>query len=118
MHRRCGHKPFNWMAWNFVFPKGYDYTDAQGSVESEYCECDWAKCIRIHRNMKVHIKVNQHVDIVRCNISFPKVVKLIQVFIIYPIWMGRGWRYVKYPLCTAFNLTADGCYLVPGEFSY
>ena len=117
MPHRCGCKPFNSTAWNFVFPKGYDYTDVQASVEYEYCECDWAKHIHRHRIMKVHIKVD-HVDIVRCNISFPKVVKLIQVFIIYPVWMGRAWRYVKYPLCTAFNPTADGCYLVPGEFSY
>ena len=118
MPHRCVHKPFNWLAWNFVHLKGMDYEDAEVEVQYKYCECDPHGHIRRHHIMQVHIKADEHVDVVRCNLSFPREIKLVQVFIVYPVWMGRGWRCVEYPLCTAFNPSADGYYMIKGNFSY
>ena len=95
-----------------------DYKDAEAEVQYEYCECDTHGHVCRHRIMQVHIKADEHVDVVRCNLSFPRKIKLVQVFIVYLVWMGRGWRYVEYPLYTTFNPSADGCYMVKGKFSY
>ena len=104
----------SWTAWNFVYPKGWDFGWAEKTLTWKHFQHPIQCRIPRRREIAAIVDVTENVNSVRCNVTLPKQVKVIRVWIRQKYWSGRGWRYSWKGLCTIRHPEENGCSVFSG----
>ena len=104
----------SWTAWNFVYPKGWDFAWADKTLRWRHFQHPHQRRIPRKREISAMVDVTDDVNSVRCNLTLPQQVRLIRVWIRKKYWCGRGWRYSYKCLCTVRHPEENGCSVFTG----